>query len=203
MEGRPRNARSARRAVARPRDGRQFHAMTFCVGDQVWPQFIQCDGHQQIRVSSRTIVAVRCGRVASKHSAKYGLQGICVCEASHPGLVSRATSRSTQMDSDSDALLVNSGRFMVLSRDSDGSDEDVGAEPASHQSGKRLRVTRRDRTRTYPGNTFTRDPSSGALEFDLTQLDSELEGPLPPAEALDQEHEGRAQEKTGFAVCPR
>ena len=30
---------------------------------------------------------------------------------------------------------------MALSRDSDGSDEDVGAEPASRQSGKRLRVT--------------------------------------------------------------
>ena len=86
------------------------------------------------------------------------------------------------MDSDSDAPLVNSGRFMA----SDGSDEDVGAEPASRQSGKRLRVTRRDRARGSPGNTFTRDPSSvsGALQFDLTQLDSELEGPMPPAEAL-------------------
>ena len=40
------------------------------------------------------------------------------------------------MDSDSDAPLVNSGRFMALSRDSDGSDEDVGAEPASRQSGR-------------------------------------------------------------------
>ena len=29
------------------------------------------------------------------------------------------------MDSDSDAPLVNSGRFMALSRDSDGSGEDV------------------------------------------------------------------------------
>ena len=85
------------------------------------------------------------------------------------------------MDSDSDAPLVNGGRFTAVSRDSDGSDEDMGAEPASRQSGKRLRVTRRDRAQTSQGSTFTRDPTnmSGALEFDLTQLDSELEGPLP------------------------
>ena len=80
------------------------------------------------------------------------------------------------MDFDSDALLVNSGRFMALSRNSDWSDEDLGAEPASRRSGKRLRVTRRDRARASQGSTFTRDPTSmsGTLEFDLTQLDSEL-----------------------------
>ena len=45
---------------------------------------------------------------------------------------------------------------MALSRDSDGSDEDVGAEPASRQSGKRLRVTRRDRAR-LPQETHSRE----------------------------------------------
>ena len=60
---------------------------------------------------------------------------IRVGEASHPGPGSRARSRCsrTQMDSDSDAPLVNSVRFMALSRDSDGSDEDMGEEPASRR----------------------------------------------------------------------
>ena len=109
------------------------------------------------------------------------------------------------MDSDSDAPLVNSGRFMALSRDSDGSDEDVGAEPARSQSGKRLRVTRRDRARASPGNTFTRDPSSvsGALEFDLTQLDSELEGPMPPAEALVEPTRESESDTESVRVVPR
>ena len=90
----------------------------------------------------------------------------------------------------------------------------MGAEPASRRSGKRLRVMRGDRAQASQGSTFTGDPSSvsGALEFDLTQLDSELEGPLPPAEALveptresesDTESvESRAQEKTCVAILP-
>ena len=106
------------------------------------------------------------------------------------------------MDSDSDAPLVNSGRFMALSRDSDGSDEDVGAEPARSQSGKRFRVTRRDCARASP---LTRDPSSvsGALEFDLTQLDSELEGPMPPAEALVGPTRESESETESVRVVPR
>ena len=94
--------------------------------------------------------------MASKHFGEVWFAGDPLVKASHPGPVSP----------DSDALLVNSGRFMALSRD----------RPASCQSGKRLRVSRRDRARASPGNTFTRDPSA--------QLDSELEGPMPPAEAL-------------------
>ena len=81
----------------------------------------------------------------------------------------------------SDAPLQNRGRFMALSRDSDGSDEDMGAAPAIRRSGKRLRVTRRDRAQASQGSAFTADPPSmiGALEFGLTQLDSELGGPCP------------------------
>ena len=135
----------ARRTVPRPRDGRQFRAIQVC------PHFIQCDGdpHRPSRFECQVEPSFQ-SDVAEWHrsiSAKYGLWGIRVGEASHPGPVSRATSRRTQIDSDSDAPLVNSGRFMALSRDRDGSDEDVGAEPPSRQSGKRLRVTRRDRAR--------------------------------------------------------
>ena len=101
---------------------------------------------------------------------------------------------------------------MALSRDSD--DEDMAAEPASRRSGKRLRVTRRDRAQASQGSTFTGDSTSmsGALEFDLTQLDSELEAPLPPeallaptreSESDNREREGRAKEKTCVAICPR
>ena len=171
--------------------------------------FIQCDGdpHRPSRFECQVEPSFQ-SDVAEWHrsiSAKYGLRGIRVGEASHPGPVSRATSRRTQIDSDSDAPLVNSGRFMALSRDRDGSDEDVGAEPGSHQSGKRLRVTRRDRARASPGNTFTRDPSSvsGALEFDLTQLDSELEGPMPPAEALVEPTRESESDTESVRVRPR
>ena len=80
----------------------------------------------------------------------------------------------------------------------------MGAEPASRQSGKRLRVTRRDRARASPGSTFT-DPTSvsGALEFDLTQLDSELEGPLPPAEALVEPTRESESDMESVRVVPR
>ena len=107
------------------------------------------------------------------------------------------------MDSDSDAPLVNSGRFMALSRDSDGSDEDVRAEPVRRQSGKRLCLTRRDHARASPRNTFTRDPLSVSVEFDLTQLDSELEGPMPPAEALVEPTRESESDTESVRVVPR
>ena len=151
MEGRPRNARSL--AVPSP-----DHVM----GDN--------------SVQPHSVLAIRSGRNASSDGdphrpsrfecqvepsfqsdvQKYGLRGIRVGEASHPSPVSCAKSRRTQMDSDSDAPLVISGRFMALSRESDGSDEDVGAEPARSQSSKRLRVTRRDCAR-LPQETHSRE----------------------------------------------
>ena len=89
----------ARRTVPRPRDGRQFCAIQVCL------QFIQCDGdpHRPSRFECQVEPSFQ-SDVAEWHrsiSAKYGLRGIRG-EASHPGPVSRATSR-TQMDSDSDA----------------------------------------------------------------------------------------------------
>ena len=150
VEGRPKNARSLAVPSPQPRDGRQFCAIQVC------PQFLQChgDSHRPSRFECQVEPSFQ-SDVAEWHrsiSAKYGLRGIRVGEASHPGLVSRATSRRTQMDSDSDAPLVNSGRFMALLRDNDGSEEDVGVEVS-----KRLRVTRRDRAEVRAWKLFGRD----------------------------------------------
>ena len=176
VEGRPRNARSL--AVPSPDPMMGDNSMQL-------PSVLAIRSGRNSSSVMETLIDQADSSVKSNHrfspmwqwhrsiSAQYGLRGIRVGEASHPGPVSRAKSRRTQMDSDSDAPLVNSGRLMALSRDSDGSDEEVGAEPASRQSGKRPHVTRRDRARASPGDTFTRDPSSvsEALESDLTQLD--------------------------------
>ena len=44
---------------------------------------------------------------------------------------------------------------------------------------------------------------SGALEFDLTQLDSELEGPMPPAEALVEPTRESESDTESVRVVPR
>ena len=93
----------------------------------------------------------------------------------------------TQMVIDSDAPLVNNGRFMVLSRDSDderppGAVSRV-AGPACRRKGKRLRRTRGDPASMSQVSTIAAVPTSlsEALEFDLTRLDSEMEqAPMPP-----------------------
>ena len=80
-----------RSAVARPDDGRQFRTIAFGVGDQVWPQSIQCDGdpHRPSRFECQVEPSIQ-SDVAEWHrsmSAKYGLRGIRAGEVSHPGVM--------------------------------------------------------------------------------------------------------------------
>ena len=140
----------------------------------------------------------------------YGLRGVRVGEASHPGPVQTRNTRrllSTQIDPDDDPP-VRSGRFAPLSSDSDGENHDVhvcraptGAINCGRvavlssrivpSAPKRLRLTSRNLHRMSQASTVPGPSQSlcDALEFDLTREDSDrdlatrLDTQLPESDA--------------------